>query len=118
MPHAVAPRLARVAAIPPAMQAYLACCDAPEILVNIGINTGQVLLGATMIKGTVGEHFTYTASGMITNIASRLCDLGNQGEIHLSSATAQLVMNHFTLDGPLETHLKNIRGMLPVYKLA
>ena len=42
-----------------------------EFLVNIGINTGQVLLGATAIKGTTGEHLTYTASGMVTNIASR-----------------------------------------------
>ncbi|MDH3601474.1 MAG: adenylate/guanylate cyclase domain-containing protein, partial [Candidatus Tectomicrobia bacterium] len=55
----------------------------PEILVNIGVNTGQVLLGATMIKGTAGERFTYTASGMVTNIASRLCDLSTQGDIHL-----------------------------------
>lgn len=90
----------------------------PEILVNVGINTGQVLLGATMIKGTMGEHFTYTASGMVTNIASRLCGLGNKGEIHLSAATAQLVMDDFKLHGSREVCLKHVRGPLPVYKLA
>lgn len=90
----------------------------PEILINIGINTGQVLLGATMIKGAVGERFTYTASGMVTNIAARLCGLGNKGEIHLSHATAQLVKNHCTLHGPFEVHLKNVREAMPVYQLA
>jgi class 3 adenylate cyclase len=45
----------------------------PEIVVNIGINTGQVLLGATMMRGAVGERLTYTASGMVTNLAARLC---------------------------------------------
>jgi class 3 adenylate cyclase len=90
----------------------------PEILINIGINTGQVLLGTTMIKGTVGERFTYTASGMVTNIASRLCDLGNKGETHLSHTTAQLVKFYVTLYGPFEVHLKHVRDAVPVYQLA
>jgi len=89
----------------------------PAILVNIGMNTGQVLLGATMIKGTVGERFTYTASGMVTNIASRLCDLGQRGDIHLSAATAHLVMGRVPLQGPLEKRLKHVRGTLLVYKI-
>jgi class 3 adenylate cyclase len=89
----------------------------PEILVNIGINTGQVLLGATMIKGAVGERFTYTASGMVTNIAARLCDYGEGGEIHLSETTAQLVRAHFELLGPTYKHLKNVHEKIGVYEL-
>jgi class 3 adenylate cyclase len=65
----------------------------------------------------VGERFTYTASGMVTNIASRLCDLGNNGAIHLSHATAQLVKDHFTVYGPFEVYLKNVRDAMPVYQL-
>ncbi len=90
----------------------------PEILVNIGMNTGSVLLGATMFRGEVGERFTYTASGMITNIASRLCGLSAEGEICLSITTAELVTEHFMLHGPVDVHLKNIQGSTPVYKLA
>jgi class 3 adenylate cyclase len=75
------------------------------------------LLGATMIKGVVGERFTYTASGMVTNVASRLCDLGNNGEIHLSDTTAQLVTDHVNLEGPLDVHLKNIQNTVSVHKL-
>jgi class 3 adenylate cyclase len=89
----------------------------PELLINIGINTGPVLLGATMIKGAVGERFTYTATGMVTNIASRLCDLGSHGEIHLSETTAHLVKDHITLQGPCEVQMKNLQDPLAVYKL-
>jgi class 3 adenylate cyclase len=89
----------------------------PAIQVNLGLNSGPVLLGATMIKGVVGERFTYTASGMVTNIASRLCDLGNNGEIHLSDTTAQLVTDQVKLEGPLDVHLKNIQDTVSVYKL-
>jgi class 3 adenylate cyclase len=64
---------------------------APEVLVNIGINTRRVLLGATMIKGAVGERFIYTASGMVTNIAARIYGIGHAGDIHLSETTALLV---------------------------
>jgi class 3 adenylate cyclase len=89
----------------------------PEIQINIGINTGQVLLGATMIKGAVGERFTYTASGMVTNIASRLCDLGNKGEIHLSEMTARLAIDQFKLRGPKFIQLKNVSEQVGVYTL-
>lgn len=90
----------------------------PEIFVNIGINTGQVLLGATMIRGAVGERLTYTASGMVTNLAARLCDFGATGEIHLSDATAKFVSGQCTLLGPLKLHLKNIQGVMLAYKAA
>jgi len=89
----------------------------PEILVNIGINTGKVLLGATRIRGATGEHLTYTASGMVTNIASRLCGLGELGEISLGGNTAKLVERRFTLRGPVSTRLKNVREPEPVYRL-
>ena len=89
----------------------------PEILVNIGINTGQVLLGATTIKGAAGEHLTYTASGMVTNIASRLCDLADHGEICLGNRTAQSLAGRFPVRGPVQTRLKHVRDPEPVYRL-
>ena len=90
----------------------------PEILVNVGVNTGQVLIGATTIKGATGEHLTYTASGRVTNIAARLCDLGQMGEISLGSETAGLVAADVALSGPLQTELKNVREPVQVYRVA
>lgn len=90
----------------------------PEILVNVGINTGVVLIGATTIKGATGERLTYTASGTVTNIASRLCELGANGEICLSSSTAELVREEVALNGPQLTNFKNMHQPVPVYRVA
>lgn len=89
----------------------------PEILVNVGINTGQVLIGATTIRGATGEHLTYTASGTLTNVAARLCDLGENGEICIAGATADLVRDQVALSGSSLTHLKNVRHPIPVYRV-
>ena len=90
---------------------------APPIQVNIGINTGPVLLGVTRISGAAGERFIYTASGDITNLAARLCDLGHSGEIHLSQATAQCVRTHVEVQSPCATHLKHIQEPVLVYTI-
>jgi len=90
----------------------------PEILVNIGINSGEVLIGATAIKGETGEHLTYTASGSVTNIAARLCGLGEKGEICVSGATAELVGDRIEMSGPVRTSLKHVREAVPVYRVA
>ena len=42
------------------------------LAMHVGINTGPALLGATKIEGRAGTRWTYTASGMTTNIAARL----------------------------------------------
>lgn len=89
----------------------------PEIRVNVGINTGDVLIGATAIKGETGEHLTYTASGTPTNIAARLCNLGKNGEICLAAATADLVRDQISLRGPLQTHLKNVSQPVAVFRV-
>ncbi|MGB7302271.1 MAG: adenylate/guanylate cyclase domain-containing protein [Burkholderiaceae bacterium] len=89
----------------------------PEILVNAGINTGEVLIGATTFKGATGEHRTYTASGTVTNIAARLSDLGVNGEICTTAATAELVKADFALSGPVQTDFKNVGYRVPVYRV-
>jgi len=54
---------------------------------HIGVNTGPALLGATKIEGRAGTRWTYTASGMTTNIAARLAAQAEGGEIVLSEET-------------------------------
>ncbi len=71
-----------------------------------------------MMRGIVGERLTYTASGMVTNLAARLCNFGVKGEIHLSEATARFVSGYGTLQGPFEVSLKNIQGVTMAYKVA
>jgi class 3 adenylate cyclase len=75
-------------------------------------------LGATMMKGTVVERFTYMVSRMVINIALRLCALGQQGAIRLSAATAHLMLGQFPLHGPVEQRVKHVRETLLVYQSA
>ncbi len=90
----------------------------PNMLVNIGLCTGPVLLGATRMSTDAGqERLTYTASGMVTNTAARLCQLATHGDIYLSETTAHLVGSHFTLSEPTDEHVKNISGEIRVYRL-
>jgi len=89
----------------------------PNILVNIGLCTGPVLLGATRMTSATQERLTYTASGMVTNIAARLCELATRGEIYLSEPTAHLVRHQFALHEPTYEHLKNLSEAVKVYKL-
>ena len=54
---------------------------------HVGINTGVTSLGATKIEGRAGTRWTYTASGLTTNIAARLAALAGEGEVVVSEAT-------------------------------
>lgn len=92
--------------------------EEPALLVNVGLCTGPVLLGATKMTTVSGhERLTYTASGMVTNLAARLCALADHGDIYLSETTADLVGSHFTLGEPTSEHLKNFREAIRVYTL-
>jgi len=57
------------------------------LAMHIGINTGPALLGATKIEGRAGTRWTYTASGMTTNIAARLAAQADGGEVVISEST-------------------------------
>src|SRR5437870_13923361 len=65
---------------------------------HIGVNTGPALLGATKIEGRAGRRWTYTASGMTTNIAARLAAPGQGGEIVLSGATYSRLGSDLTVE--------------------
>lgn len=89
----------------------------PEIQVNIGINTGPVLLGATMLRGSEGERYTYTASGLVTTVAARLCELGSGGQVHLSATTARLVQGQVAVQPLPAVSLKNLPQAIGAYRL-
>jgi class 3 adenylate cyclase len=80
------------------------------LAMHIGINTGPALLGATKIEGRAGTRWTYTASGLTTNIAARLAAVAQGGEIVLSESTrARLGAGALLEDlGPLT--LKNVEA--------
>ncbi len=84
---------------------------------HVGVNTGPALLGATKIEGRAGTRWTYTASGMTTNIAARLAAQAGGGEIVLSSST----LDRLGADLPVEDlglrELKNVDGPVRLFRL-
>ncbi len=80
----------------------------PQISINIGISSGECDVGATRFKVVAGERWTFTASGPVTNLAGRLGDRANGGQILLASETASRVRGHVRIHplGPLS--LKNL----------
>lgn len=89
----------------------------PPIRVNIGISSGECLVGSTRLRGAAGERWTFTASGPVTNLAARLGDRAIKGQILLSPQTARRVHGQFHLRslGPLS--LKNLAKPVEVWEV-
>ncbi len=90
----------------------------PPVAINIGINSGVALVGSTRIRGTGSDRWTYTASGMVTNVAARLCKLASAGAILVSSETARRIAGSYRLVGLGPHQLKNVEEPVPVFQVS
>jgi class 3 adenylate cyclase len=84
---------------------------------HVGVNTGPALLGATKIEGRAGTRWTYTASGMTTNLAARLAGQAGGGEIILSASTAERLGDGMALEDRGLRALKNVEHPVRLYRL-
>ena len=93
-------------------QTNIASCEATfadwPIVINIGISSGECDVGATRFTGPAGDRWTFTATGPVTNLAARLGDHANGGQILLASETAHRVSDLFHLRDMGLVTLKNI----------
>ena len=87
------------------------------ITVNIGINSGQCLVGSTRFEGVSGTRWTYTASGPVTNMAARIGALAANGKILIGEETHRRVGNRFSTREAGTHALKNIRKPVRVFEL-
>ena len=89
----------------------------PPILVNIGISSGECDVGTTRFAGPVGERWTFTASGPVTNLAARLGNDATGGQILLSPETAVRVRDRFLVRSLGLVSLKNLSVPVEVWEL-
>ena len=89
----------------------------PAIAVNIGISSGECDVGATRFSGPAGERWTFTASGLPTNLAARLGDHANGGQILLAAETADRVRPHVGLQHVGLVRLKNMSVPVDTWKI-
>ena len=87
------------------------------LTMHVGVNTGPALLGATKIEGSAGTRWTYTASGMTTNIAARLAAQAGDGEIVLSEATRARLDAELPVEDLGVRELKNVEAPMRLYRL-
>jgi class 3 adenylate cyclase len=78
------------------IQAVVGQLDRPtgfdeQVVFNMGIASGAALVGASRFVGDLSSHMTYTASGKVTNLAARLSDLAEGGDILISPQTKALI---------------------------
>jgi class 3 adenylate cyclase/HAMP domain-containing protein len=89
----------------------------PPLVVNMGVSSGQCEVGSTKLRGTAGERWTFTASGPVTNLAARLGDYADDGQIFISAETAQRVRDAFHLSPAGSVELKNIGHAVEVWQV-
>jgi class 3 adenylate cyclase len=85
--------------------------------VNIGINSGSALVGMTRFTGSLDTRMTYTASGTVTNIASRLSDYAKGGDILIGENTHGLIQGLWPVYGLGPLILKGLETPLQVFSL-
>ena len=87
------------------------------IKVNMGMNSGSALVGPTRFRGSLETSMTYTATGPVTNIAARLADYAQEGDILVGEETRRLIEGLRPVFDMGEIHLKGLDEPLKVYSL-
>lgn len=87
------------------------------VTVNIGINSGEALVGSTKFEARAGTRYTYTALGAVTNIAARIAAAAEDGSILISTETARRIRNRFELEDHGLRSFKNVEEPVGVARL-
>ncbi|MDQ7781309.1 MAG: adenylate/guanylate cyclase domain-containing protein [Desulfomonilaceae bacterium] len=85
------------------------------ICVNMGINSGTASVGMTLFKGEVGTRRTFTASGRVTNLASRIAAAAVDGDILVGPETARRVRDSVMLFERGGMQFKNVKDTVQIY---
>ena len=87
------------------------------LAMHIGVNTGPASLGATKIEGRAGTRWTYTASGMTTNLAARLAAAAEGGETIVSESTRDRLLPLVDCEDLGERLLKNVEQPVRLFRI-
>ena len=90
----------------------------PAIVINVGINSGPVLIGASKIHSQMGTRWTFTANGYNTNLAARIGGSAVNGAILVSEETARRLGNGFALCDAGDHTFKGISRSIKVFSIA
>ncbi|MEM7215669.1 MAG: GAF domain-containing protein [Pseudomonadota bacterium] len=80
---------------------------------GVGVSLGYATVGMVGYEG----RYDYTASGTAVNLAARLCDNAEDGEILLSPRAFTAIEDDFACEATGEINLKGIREPVEIYRL-
>ncbi len=87
------------------------------LAIHMGISSGVALVGATRFECARGSHWTFSADGQVTNLASRLAGIAEATQIVLGPETARRVKDRIAVTRVGREHLKNIAEPVDVYRV-
>jgi len=87
------------------------------LTINMGINSGPALVGAAKFESITGSRWTYTARGLVTNVAARIGAQASNGQVFLSKATAERVKDQFALTLLGKFNLKNVSEEMEIFEV-
>jgi class 3 adenylate cyclase len=87
------------------------------LAINMGINSGQALVGAAKFESITGSRWTYTARGTTTNVAARIGALATGGRVYLSAETAERINTYLKPQFVGNFKLKNVSHEVGVFEV-
>jgi DNA-binding response OmpR family regulator len=87
------------------------------IAIHMGINSGVALVGSTRFEGLRGTRWTFTASGSVTNLAARLANIAEAGQILVGPETVRRLGDRYHLQHLGRERLKNIVAAVDIQSL-
>jgi|FEC22Drversion2_1045045.scaffolds.fasta_scaffold00718_15 predicted ATPase/class 3 adenylate cyclase len=89
----------------------------PEVVINIGIHSGEALFGANKIESEMGPRWVFTATGYTANLAARIGASAKEGVILVSDETAARLGNAFEVRPRGPQAFKGISRPIEVYSV-
>ncbi|MCP3871888.1 MAG: GAF domain-containing protein [Desulfobacteraceae bacterium] len=87
-----------------------------KIKLHLGISSGEAYVGITKMKSKIGERWTYTASGFVTILASRIGSLSKNNRLYIGEDTYDLVHDKIDAEFTGTYQFKNVTEKVPVYE--
>ena len=88
-----------------------------DIRLHLGISTGTVWLGCTRMRSVTGEHYTYTASGLVTVTAARIGERSSDNALLISLDTYRHTKDRIIVEPLGKKVLKNVNTPIPLYRV-
>jgi class 3 adenylate cyclase len=87
------------------------------IEINMGINSGIASVGITKFKGDTGSRMTFSATGPVTNLASRIAAAAKNGDILVGPDTAERVKGEIKVYDGRVMKFKNVTKRVRIFSL-